>query len=104
MGWFSIASYLSELFHPIWGATMLVEPAVDDTLVVGIDRAEDTGKDLEWEFIPKPELDPKTSRAEAIERNLPEVFRGNLNLLLHLVSPSLMMSNVGYELPHFILT
>jgi len=37
---------------------------VNDALVVGINRAKDTGKDLEGELIPKPELDPKTSRTE----------------------------------------
>ena len=86
MGWFSVAGYVSELFHPIWGATVLVEPAVDDSFVVRIDRAKNTGKNLKREPILEPKLDPKTSRAKVIERNLSEVLRRNLNLDSHTLS------------------
>jgi len=47
---------------------------VDDALIVGINRAKDTGKDLEGEFISKPELEPKTSRTEIWQRNLTKIF------------------------------
>jgi hypothetical protein len=53
---------------------VLIKPAVDNSLVVGIDRAEDTGKDLEWEFISKLELDLKTSWTEVRQHNLTKIF------------------------------
>jgi len=84
MRWFFVVDYISERLHPIRRAAVLIEPAVNDTLVVGIDGAEDPRKDLEGKPIPNPELNPETPGTEVIECNLPEVLGGDLNLSFHL--------------------
>ena len=83
----TVTNYVSQLSHPDRGFLIFIEPRVDDTFVVRINRAEDTGKNLEGEFIPEPELDPKTSRTEVRQHKLTEIFSGYANLFFQILIP-----------------
>jgi hypothetical protein len=79
----AIASQDTEAFQPVWTALMGVEPSVHDAFTVGIDRAENTRKDLEGQSIAKVQFEPETSRAKAGQRHFTKIFGRDTDLFTH---------------------
>jgi len=53
VGWLTISRELSESSQPTGGLAVLVEPAVNDSFVVGVNGTEDAWEDLKRQAVLK---------------------------------------------------
>jgi hypothetical protein len=65
VGWAFVAFKLSKSIEPIWEFTIGIKECLNHVLRVGVYGTEDTGENLEGEFVIEVQLYPKAPWAKA---------------------------------------